>query len=182
MRSRWIVVSISLLCLLFVLVEAKGETIRLAAAGQPVEVIEVPEPTGGGAGAASTGGKKQLWVDPVNTFRPPSNEEKNAIAKNLQMTPEQTSQMQQIDQQYRADVQTLSQRYQQARKDLTTALKDPCPTSDRVSREAQKVSQTHAALLDKEIQHWTSISSVLTKDQACKFWKMFAQARIQKGN
>lgn len=124
--------------------------------------------------------KKQLWTDPVGTFRPASPGERQAIVNNLQLTEEQQSQLQETDQRYRADVQRLADKYQKARQDLLAALNAPNPDPDRVSSDANRVQQTHSGLLSKEVEYWNSLASIMSQAQASEFWKLFARSRIRR--
>ncbi|UCD57009.1 MAG: periplasmic heavy metal sensor, partial [Candidatus Hydrogenedentota bacterium] len=113
--------------------------------------------------------------------RPPSPSEEKAIVTNLELTEEQKSEMQKLSQSYKADVQELADRYQKAREDLTAAIQIGNPDPARVSNEVKRVHQTHSALLEKEAYYWIALASILTKDQAVEFWKLFAKSRIMRG-
>jgi Spy/CpxP family protein refolding chaperone len=125
--------------------------------------------------------KKQLWIDPVGTFRPPSPAEEQAIVTDLQLTEEQKSQMQDLNKRYKADVKALADKYQQARQDMISALESGDPDTAKVRSAAGAVNDTHSKLLAKEVEYWTAIPEILTQEQTIKFWKLFGKSRIKRG-
>jgi hypothetical protein len=149
-----------------------------ADAAQPKAIPEEDFLATQGSGAAGAQ-MKGLWPDLIYMFRAPNAAEKKAIAKQLQLTPEEQANLQKIDQSYSADIKALTSQYTQVRDGLLAALRQPCPSGERVSAEAQKVNQALSSLMTKEMQLWNSMAAGLPKEKGCQFWKLFADSRAK---
>lgn len=116
--------------------------------------------------------------DLMTIFRPPNDKEVNAIVTQLQLTEEQHSQLQNVNARYKSEIQQLMNKYQNARDDLKAAFQGN-PDPDRVESEIKTLNQIHSSVVDKEAELWTSISDILTEQQATKFWKLFGKNRLR---
>ncbi len=134
-----------------------------------------------GMDVMAQGGKQQGGgPDMTAIFRPPSQQEIDAIVNTLNLTEEQHSQMQKINENYKRQVQELMNKYQNARQDLMNALQGN-PDPKRVESEIKRVNQTHSAVVDKEAELWGALSDSLSESQASTFWKLFAKNRLRMG-
>ncbi|MBI5117916.1 periplasmic heavy metal sensor [Candidatus Poribacteria bacterium] len=168
--KKWTLPLLGLIILMCLVVEPGFIQHRESAAE-----VQVGPPTT----APQPSAQKGMGSDLAYLFRAPNAAEKKAIAKQLQLTPEEQANLQKIDQSYSADIKALTSQYTQARDGLLAALRQPCPSGERVSAESQKAGQALSSLMTKEVQLWNSMAAGLPKEKGCQFWKLFAESRAK---
>ncbi len=141
----------------------------------PMPALERP------VGGQRTRGRSASFMsaDPADAFSPPSPAEEQTIISLLQLTDEKRSKMQELSWSYKADVHKLRNDYINAREELTETFAKDEPDPEAVRSHLNSMLEAYSALLEKEVDYWNSLNSVLSAEQRAKLWKLFADTRFK---
>jgi Spy/CpxP family protein refolding chaperone len=114
----------------------------------------------------------------VTMMAPPSPQEASSIAKQLNLTPEQQKQMQDVNERYRTDTQALRQQYETGVQNLLTLIREPTPAPGVANQRLKEFQDVHQAILSQEVQYWADVKSILTLEQNYQLWNIFERSRL----
>jgi Spy/CpxP family protein refolding chaperone len=115
---------------------------------------------------------------PAVIFAPPSPDEARAVAKDLNLSPEQQKQMQQVNERYNREIMSLKQDYENAVRSLMSLIQDPTPNPSVTNQRLKEFHSVNQQVLDKEFEYWREFKTILTPDQNSKFWTLFGRSRL----
>jgi len=118
---------------------------------------------------------------PALIFAPVSPDEAKAVSKELNLTPEQQKQMQEVNQRYNREVAALKGDYEKAVRDLLSLIQEPSPDAGVANQRVKEFHNVHQQIISKEIEYWREFKTILTPEQNNKFWTLFTRSRLGAG-
>jgi Spy/CpxP family protein refolding chaperone len=114
----------------------------------------------------------------VAMMAPPSPQEASAMAKQLKLTPEQQKQMREVTDRYRTDTQALRQKYESGVESVLALIREPAPTPGAANQRLREFHDVHQEVLNKEVQYWMEVKSIMTPEQTHQLWNIFERSRL----
>ena len=124
--------------------------------------------------------QKGITRNIVSTFTPPDGAERAAIAKKLEMTAEQKSQMQEVVNRFKKQSSSLKKDYQTAYQNIVKLMNNEKPDKSLVNEKLKNFHRVHSNVVEAEVQYWIDLKTILSPAQNLQLWEMFEQSRIRK--
>ncbi|MDR4509905.1 MAG: hypothetical protein MRJ65_17000 [Candidatus Brocadiaceae bacterium] len=123
--------------------------------------------------------KDGVFRNLIATFKPPTAEEQESLAKKLKMTDDQKFLLKNLNKEYQRQVDSLSGSYNKA-YDETVSLMQQEVVNEQAYSVLKSFHDVHSKIVDTEVEYWRDIKLILTPEQNKEFWKIWQKGRVAK--